>query len=90
MKISMYLHAEEVLEEIDACCVILTRSVHAHANVVFAIHAGPPFGTGTFVPAYLVATSSAVEARIREAIVDVHFAGRASVAFSTVTQEFII
>lgn len=89
-KFSVNLHAEEILEKINASCVILARSVHAHSNVMFAMCAGPSLWTHALEAANFVAASCAVETGTRGAIVDIDFAGCAGVTFATMTREFVI
>jgi len=66
-----HLHAEEVLEEVNALCVILARSLGAGAEVALAPASSPSRKTGALEFANVVSAGSSVQARLDRAVVNV-------------------
>ena len=66
-----YLHAEVVLEEVDAERVVLAGVGVAEADVELAAVAGPARGARAYVAADDVVAGAAVEAGVAGAVVDV-------------------
>ena len=67
----VYLHAEVILEEIDAQCIVLARVSIAESNFQLAAVASPTRGARADVAADPIVAGAAVEAGVAGAVVDV-------------------
>lgn len=88
--LTKYLHAEEVLEEIDTFGMVLTRHIYAVAYILLAAFAGPSWWAGTLVVTYVIFARSAVEAWVRSTVIDISFTSLSREAFTTDALVFVI
>ena len=67
----LHLHAEVILEEVDAQGIVLARVSVAESDVQLAEVAGPTRGAGTDVAADHIGARAAIEAGVGGAVVNV-------------------
>jgi len=82
--------AKVILEEVDAFGTILTRCGVTESNVRFARLAGPAREAATVEPVHAIHAAPTIETFHALAFVDVHVAGKAGVAGTTLTFKFIV
>jgi hypothetical protein len=85
-----YLHAEEVLEEVDALGVVLAGLAVTVADVELAPGAAPPGRAGAGEAHHLVSAGPAIEAGAGRTVVDVDLAHLALEALPALALELVV
>lgn len=85
----MYLHTEEVLDEVNALRVVLTRPLCARSHVLLTSHARPSWGTRALELANVVTAFTGVQTRRTRAVVKVHLRKRDVVGTRIVLELFV-
>lgn len=84
-------HAEIVLKQVDASCIVLARMLHrTRFNLLFALFARPAIFTNAFIRSDTVDALSTIQTRFIFAVIDVGLAVGTRESFTTITRKFIV